>query len=248
VEPVSVDDLDPTASYGNFVHRYPPARECGRWPSPRLHDPSSPRRCRDRTICRFATECQGLTSSTAWAHVSSNAKCLFCDLLGCKPETLLSTVYEIMHNPPEVAADPGSASWGQSALPAPAAWAGAVGAIYLYLTGVGSACNRLDPQERSLARIEEMKGASSQVVRKTESRRSRRSSCQTTDSRIAPRSRCLHPPGACGSSDCRELAQPSAADGSLRLGLALPRRTPVAQRVQRTLQDLGRRAPCRNRQ
>ena len=35
--------------------------------------------------------------------------------------------------------------------------------------------------ERSLARIEEMKGASSRVVRNTESRRSRRSSCQTTE-------------------------------------------------------------------
>src|SRR5271166_7199392 len=77
--------------------------------------------------------------------------------------------------------------------------------------------------------------------------RSRSSSaCQTTESRIAPRSRCLHPPGACGSSDCRELAQPSESDGSLRLGLTLPRSTQVAQGVQRTLQDLARRASCRN--
>ena len=102
--------------------------------------------------------------------------------------------------------------------------------------------------ERSLAKIQETKGASSQGVKNPESRRSRRSSCQTTESRIAPRSRCLHPPGACGSSDCRELARPSEADGSLRLALALPRRTPVAQGGQRTLQDLARRAPCRNRQ
>ena len=77
------------------------------------------------------------------------------------------------------------------------------------------------------------------------------SACQTTESRIAPRSRCLHPPESrrvCGSSDCRELAQPSESDGSLRLGLALPRRTQVAQGGQRTLQDLARRAPRRNRQ
>ena len=147
---------------------------------------------------------------------------------------------------------------------------------YLSLTGVGSACNRPDRLERSLAKIQETKGASSQGVKNPESRRSRRSSphrdhhaadspegddkseypersrssssCQTTESRIAPRSRCLHPPGACGSSDCRELARPSEADGSLRLALALPRRTPVAQGGQRTLQDLARRAPCRNRQ
>ena len=119
---------------------------------------------------------------------------------------------------------------------------------YLSLTGVGSACNRPDRLERSLAKIQETKGASSQGVKNPESRRSRRSSCQTTESRIAPRSRCLHPPGACGSSDCRELARPSEADGSLRLALALPRRTPVAQGGQRTLQDLARRAPRRNRQ
>ena len=119
---------------------------------------------------------------------------------------------------------------------------------YLSLTGVGSACNRPDRLERSLAKIQETKGASSQGVKNPESRRSRRSSCQTTESRIAPRSRCLHPPGACGSSDCREMAQPSESDASLRLGLALPRRTPVAQGGQRTLQDLARRAPRRNRQ
>ncbi len=148
---------------------------------------------------------------------------------------------------------------------------------YLSLTGVGSACNRPDRLERSLAKIQETKGASSQGVKNPESRRSRRSSphrdhrrwadspegddkseypersrssssCQTTESRIAPRSRCLHPPGACGSSDCRELARPSEADGSLRLALALPRRTPVAQGGRRTLQDLARRASCRNRQ
>ena len=72
---------------------------------------------------------------------------------------------------------------------------------YLSLAGVGSACNRPDRLERSLAKIQETKGASSQGVKNPESRRSRRSSCQTTESRIAPRSRCLHPPGACGSSD-----------------------------------------------
>ena len=72
---------------------------------------------------------------------------------------------------------------------------------YLSLTGVESACNRPDRLERSPAKIQETKGASSQGVKNPESRRSRRSSCQTTESRIAPRSRCLHPPGACGSSD-----------------------------------------------